>query len=344
LQQAQVPCLVEPAANDGVEAERHSSAPARAETGGSLAPQAVAPTAHVWISDYSNSALPDIEAGNQWSRFWESRGRQIFNFAYFSAGVLAFFFIACTCDLVYWPAMAGVGIFAILGSGALVYSIFHRHPVGESDALSLRTKKNLRRFALIAPLVAMLFAAWNLLGQVYLLHWYQVSCSGSYLARVNQEQFKADRRQAYEIASNLSPFNTMLIDTSYRGASWNEDFDQAVSFLDRKIFLHPFDDHLKITRMGMLGQAPGRENEFASLAEQYKKSFAKDGFLWNTLADVAVKKKDWPVALEMANQHVQIHDKEAMAYKQRGEILQQLGQTQEAEVDLAKARVLEGNK
>jgi len=94
----------------------------------------------------------------------------------------------------------------------------------------------------------------------------------------------------------------------------------------------------------MLCRLPGKESEFTATSEQYQQSFAENGFLWNTLANVAYYKRDWPLALEMANKHLQIHDKEFAAYQQRGMILKQLGRIPEAEADLAKANTFTGNK
>ena len=59
--------------------------------------------------------------------------------------------------------------------------------------------------------------------------------------------------------------------------------------------------------------------------------------MWNTLADTAVYNKDWPLALDMANEHIKRHDRETIAYEQRASIFKELGMEQEAEQDLATA-------
>jgi hypothetical protein len=298
---------------------------------------------HVWGSQHFQNDNGGFAPDNSWSAYWESRGRQIFNAVYFALGLVALFVISRTSEFLVAPALVCAVFFGVLSFGALVYSIFHRYPAGSSDVFSARTQKNLRRFALCAPLVVIIFAGWNCLSFAVIGLW-----TYGYPGILPQDDifkaFDARERAHIGLVADISPLNTITTKIAFDQAFDTKHFDQALASADRMIFFNPNDDRWKIRRLGVLGRYPGRESEFQFTTEQYKKSFGNDGYLWNTLADVAVYNKDWATALEMANKHVQIHDKEALAYQQRGAILKELGQVQEAEADEATANSFTINK
>jgi len=267
----------------------------------------------------------DMEALFREDTFWERRGRQIFNTFHFTLGLGAAIYVAATSDFLLVPATVLFWLGCLLTVQAFTYSIFHKAMLGRSDVFSLRTQKNLRRAGLVTPFVFIAVAASNLTGQMLDQSWHRgvtdVAITG----------------QAIEVIAATAPLNSALINHLYDHAKSESLHPQALMLADRMIMFHPFDDRWKIRRLFSLAFIPGKEQEFDRLSLEYKKSMADDGFLWNTLADIAVQKQDWPLALEMANEHVRIHDKESLSYEQRAAIEKELGMTQEAEDDLAAA-------
>jgi len=269
--------------------------------------------------------------------FWERRGRQLFNAIYFSIAIVALYFVAATSDFLMFPAVALLLLLAILALQSAIYAVFHKTMLGSSTALSLKTQKNLRRTALVTPAVILLVAASNGAGQMMDSSLHLTEQKDLFTYGMDSLEIRQSAARSIESIAAIAPLNSALTSHLYEDAKASSLHPQALMLADRMTFFRPFDGRWKIRRLSALAFLPGREQEFESLSREYQKTFATDGFLWNTLADIAVAKKDWPLALQMANAHVKIHDKESLSYEQRAAIEKELGMAQEAEDDLAAA-------
>jgi len=288
-------------------------------------------TQHIWTSVYDFDGPGNFADDNRFRKWWNGSGQQIFNLAYFALGAAACGVIAYTSGYMYKASIVGICLFAALSIAATIYAICHKHP-SSSDVFSERTQKNIRRTALMAPLLAILLAGWNCLtyGVDYL--WAQGIYPG-YNKNMSSHEYEQIRKSQVELATTISPFNTEAAKRHFERAKSVGSYAIAVKMANKVIRFNRRDSRWKIRRLGVLGRLPDRDQEFQTLTKKYKKRYGTDGYLWNTLADTAVYNRDWPLALEMANEHVKIHDKEAIAYEQRATIFQELGMNQEAEDD-----------
>lgn len=288
-------------------------------------------TEHIWTSVYEFDGPGNFADDNRFRKWWDGSGQQIFNLAYFALGAAACGVIAYTSGYMYKGSIVGICLFAALSMAATIYALCHKRP-SSSDVFSERTQKNIRRTALMAPLLAILLAGWNCLtyGVDYL--WAQGIYPG-YNKNMSSHEYERLLKSQVELATTISPFNTEAAKRHFERAKSVGSYAIAVKMANKVIRFNRRDSRWKIRRLGVLGRLPERDQEFQTLTKKYKKRYGTDGYLWNTLADTAVYNRDWPLALEMANEHVKIHDKEAIAYEQRAMIFQELGMSQEAEED-----------
>jgi hypothetical protein len=288
-------------------------------------------TEHIWTSVYDFDGPGNFADDNRFRKWWDGSGQQIFNLAYFALGAAACGVIAYTSGYMYKASIVGICLFAALSVAATIYAICHKRP-SSSDVFSERTQKNIRRTALMAPLLAILLAGWNCLtyGVDYL--WAQGIYPG-YNKNMSSHEYERLLKSQVELTTTISPFNTEAAKRHFERAKSVGSYAIAVKMANKVIRFNRRDSRWKIRRLGVLGRLPERDREFQTLTKKYKKRYGTDGYLWNTLADTAVYNRDWPLALEMANEHVKIHDKEAIAYEQRATIFQELGMSQEAEED-----------
>jgi len=277
------------------------------------------------VSPSYGSGNVDMTALFREDTFWERRGRQIFNAVYFTSGLVAVWFVAASSDFLMFPATVLCWFVCLLALQSFIYATFSKAMLGPSNVFSLRTQKNLRRAALITPFVFMVVAASNMAGLYMHANMHNAARGGQLPAG------------AMENMLIFSPLNSTLISHLYDDAIDHSLHPQALMLAERMSVFHPLDTHWKIRRLASLAFIPGREAEFDRLTKEYTKTMADDGFLWNTLADIAVARQDWPVALELANEHVRIHDNERLSYEQRAAIEKELGMIEEAESDLDRA-------
>lgn len=290
----------------------------------------------IWTSVYDFSGPGKFADDHRFQKWWDKSGRQIFNLIYFALGGVACYVISQTSGYLYKTSMVGLCLFAALGTAAAIYAICHRQPSDQPDVFSERTKKIIRCTALSAPLLAMLVAGWNCLtyGVDYL--WAEGLYPG-YSSHMSPASYEILKKEQIEVAARISPLNTEVAKRHFERTKSVGSYELAVKMADKVIRFNRHDSRWKIRRLGVLGRLPDRDQEFQTLTNKYKNRYGKDGYLWNTLADTAVYNKDWPLALDMANEHVKRHDREAIAYEQRASIFKELGMEQEAEEDLVTA-------
>ena len=297
---------------------------------------------HVFAADYFSSSAAHVAPDKSWGYFWEIRGRQMFNAVYLTIALCAVMLAGATSPFLQLPAVICAAVLILFIALALVYVWKYDHSSGSTELFSERTQKYLRRVGLIAPLLPILFAASNFMGRIADWQWHHGYYPGMADVMPN-DRYLAAAKEFIHRADALSPFNTSLTKELFDDATGSGLNQQALALADKIVFFEPTDDRWKIRRYAVLGRMPERASEFEGLAASYEKRFGYDGFYWSKLADLAVYNKNYPLALEMANKHVKIHDNEASAYMERSAILRQLGQTDEADADLAKARSFGSN-
>jgi hypothetical protein len=290
----------------------------------------------IWTSVYDFNGPGKFADDHRFRKWWDRSGRQLFNLIYFALGGVACYVISQTSGYLYKTSMVGLCLFAAIVTAAAIYAICQRRPSQESDVFSERTKKIIRGTALSAPLLAMVVAGWNCLtyGVDYL--WTEGLYPG-YNSHMSQASYDILKKEQVEVAASISPLNTEVAKRHFERTKLVGSYELAVKMADKVIRFNRHDSRWKIRRLGVLGRLPEREQEFQTLTNKYKKRYGRDGYLWNTLADTAVYNKDWPLALDMANEHVKRHEREAIAYEQRASIFKNLGMEQEAEEDLVTA-------
>ncbi len=297
---------------------------------------------HIWTSVYDFSGPGKFADDHRFRKWWDGPGKQIFNLIYFALGGAACCVIAQTSGYLYKTSIVGLCLFAALGTAAAIYAVCHRRPSSQSDVLSERAQKIIRRTALAAPLLAILVAGWNCLTYAVDYIWIEGNYP-RYSSSMSPANYEILKKEQVELAATISPLNTEAAKRLFERTKEVGSNDLAVKMADKVIRFNRRDSRWKIRRLGVLGRLPERDQEFQTLTNKYKKRYGKDGYLWNTLADTAVYNKDWPLALDMANEHVKIHDREAIAYEQRASIYRELGMDLEAEEDLVTANSFSAN-
>lgn len=301
-----------------------------------LQPQQEKTTEHIWTSVYDFSGPGKFADDHRLRKWWDGPGKQIFNLIYFALGGAACCVIAQTSGYLYKTSIVGLCLFAALGTAATIYAICHRRPNSQSDVLSERAQKIIRRTALAAPLLAILVAGWNCLTYAVDYVWAEGNYPG-YSSTMSPANYEILKKEQVERAATISPLNTEAAKRHFERTKEVGSYALAVKMADKVIRFNRRDSRWKIRRLGVLGRLPERDQEFQTLTEKYKERYGNDGYLWNTLADTAVYNKDWPLALDMANEHVKIHDREAIAYEQRASIYRELGMEKDADDDLLRA-------
>lgn len=296
----------------------------------------------IWTSVYDFNGPGKFADDRSFGKWWEGPGKQIFNLIYFALGGAACYVIAQTSGYLYKTSLVGICLFAALTVAATIYAICHGKPSSQSDVLSERAQKFIRRAALAAPLLAILVAGWNCLTYGVDYIWAE-GYYPRYQSNMSPADYEILKKEQVELAATISPLNTEVAKRHFERAKEVGSYVLAEKMATKVIRFNRRDSRWKIRRLGVIGRLPDREQEFQTLTKKYKKRYGNDGYLWNTLADTAVYNKDWPLALEMANEHVRIHDSEAIAYEQRASILRELGMNQEAENDLASANSFSSN-
>lgn len=286
----------------------------------------------IWTSVYDFDGPGKFADEHLFSKWWNGPGQQVFNFIYFGLGAVACFVIAQTSGYLYKTSMVGLCFFGALCTAALIYTICRRQPNDPSDVLSERAQKLIRSTALVLPMFAIAVATWNCLtyGVEYL--WVEGHYPG-YSQNMNAKDYDLVRKQQVELAATISPLNTAAAKQHFEATKSVGSYALAVKMADKVIRFNRRDSRWKIRRLGVVGRLPERAKEFERLTKKYKSRYGTDGYLWNTLADTAVYNKDWLEALDMANEHIRLHDRESIAYEQRASIYQALGMNQAAEED-----------
>lgn len=297
---------------------------------------------HIWTSVYDFSGPGKFADDHSFRKWWDGPGKQIFNLIYFALGGAACCVIAQTSGYLYKTSIVGLCLFAALGTAAAIYAVCHRRPSSHSDVLSERAQKIIRRTALAAPLLAILVAGWNCLTYAVDYIWAEGNYPG-YYSSMSPANYEILKKEQVERAATISPLNTEAAKRLFERTKEVGSNALAVKMADKVIRFNRRDSRWKIRRLGVLGRLPERDQEFQTLSKKYKERYGNDGYLWNTLADTAVYNKDWPLALDMANEHVKIHDREAIAYEQRASIYRELGMDLEAEEDLVTANSFSAN-
>ncbi|MBS1995664.1 MAG: hypothetical protein JSS86_05105 [Cyanobacteria bacterium SZAS LIN-2] len=260
--------------------------------------------------------------------FWERRGRQIFNFFYLGLAIVSLLLIACTSEFLLWPALVVLVLMAILMIQAGLYAVYHKKMLGSSNVLAPRTQRNLRRAALYVPFMAFIVAASNLAGFALEARWH---AQHHMYGALDGRALPSGALWHIETSSMIAPLNTILAARLYEEAKEGKFYAQQLAMADRMVFFKPFDERWKIRRLAALAYIPEKQDEFNKLSAEYKEKFADDGFLWNTLADIAQDRQDFPLALDMAREHARIHVTESLAYEQLSEIERHLGMNEDAD-------------
>ncbi|CAN5232546.1 hypothetical protein BH11CYA1_BH11CYA1_35790 [soil metagenome] len=293
-------------------------------------------TEKIWTSVYDFDGPGKFADDHCFSKWWNGPGQQIFNFIYFGLGAAACCVIAQTSGYLYKTSMVGLCLFGALCTAALIYALCRRKPIDPSDVLSDRAQKIIRRTALVLPFMAITVASWNCLtyGVEYL--WVEGLYPG-YNKNMSSADYEVVHKREAELAATISPLNTAAAKQHFEATKAVGSYALALKMADKVIRFNRRDSRWKIRRLGVLGRLPDKANEFERLTRKYKARYGTDGYLWNTLADTAVYNKDWLQALDMANEHIKIHDNEAIAYEQRASIYQELGMNEAADEDRANA-------
>lgn len=290
-------------------------------------------TPYNWDSGYEFYTFGTDSA---WQAWWNRRGRQIFNVLYFGAGICALYTVAHTSEFLDVPARMTALLFFVLMMVAFAYSFSPR--AGDSSfSLSTEAQKKLRRIGLITPLLAMLLAGWNCLA-------YGVEqFSSEFMAKdgpMTSRDYIKWRDETIGAQLVLSPLNTAMQKRLFREAFTLGLHNHSLKIANRIVFFNPRSVSWKVKRLAVLGRMPEREEEYNKKASQYKLRYARYGTLWNTLADVAMIKQNWPEALENSNQHIKLHDNEPRALEQRAAIYRELGRFDDANADFAAAMLI----
>jgi tetratricopeptide (TPR) repeat protein len=264
------------------------------------------------------------------SRVWRL-GKQHFNVIYFALSACAVNIVCQTWKLpILWLAVAFCAA-AALASAAFILNN-RAHPSDFSFTFSTRTRRLIRTSALLFPLpffaivIAQFPAQWQLQEGQKLFH------DGKYkeaLVHLN-------------IAAVLNPVSEKAFAELADCYNFVWKSDKSLANADKALSLDPLDGDAWASKAWALNA----ENQYAQAlpaalnAVKYRPG---SGQANHALAAAYLNLGDYELALPPASRHIRIHFNEPGAFELRADILDKLGQSEEAALDRKQAQALAGS-
>jgi tetratricopeptide (TPR) repeat protein len=254
--------------------------------------------------------------------------KQVFNTVYFSIAAISVLSLSGLWNL---PPLALLGAVFLTFTVASIYFSIRKSAHEDDFAVTIPTKlrKQLRLYAVLAPLPLIIAAA--------------VLCPANFALQRGVELNTLNKFQdaipPLAIASVLNPKSEKTLDALALAYNRTADRISALSAADAALNLNP-NDSVALAHKAWAQESIGQHDSAVKTALEAIALDPKSGIAYGSLAYAYYNSGQYELAQDAATTHIQLHNNEASAYELRAKILDELGRSEKAAADRAKAAEL----